>query len=197
MFPILALRNATDIRCRNTEACGQCALRDTARRIEGTDFECLGFRNLGIAILLALSHSAFFSSIARIVGDCTKKEMCRVTAEPVVAVVADKQAVRNRPVRQFPRHAVGLYHFGSREPKSTVSCRSCRYPRPTLIGCTDIYLRPETLCCIWADVVSAAALTKTVGDCILRHVRTPFQFWPGTGRSQRRRAVSFLGDMIP
>lgn len=64
------------------------------------------FRVATRAATVARSHTPFSGSICHVFRMCSFKEMTRVSAGWIVAVVANLLLWRKRAVRQFPRHAV-------------------------------------------------------------------------------------------
>ena len=77
--------------------------------------------------------------VSKVLALSSKKQVVGPDARWGVAVVADVQAIRNRPVRHLPRHTVGG-GLGSRvpDPKYPVAaCGSLGGPQPARVGLVD------------------------------------------------------------
>lgn len=101
-----------------------------------------------LSSLFTARESALRIAVGHVVFMRPKEQMSRIAAWRVIAVMTDKQTVRNRPIGKFPGYSVGVkgscasstlanHSVTSGEP------RGC--PWPALIRPSNVHLGPEAL----------------------------------------------------
>lgn len=105
--------------------------------------DCLS--QLCSTLTLAFCLPVFCHHIRRIIGMCSKEKMVWITTLRLVALVANKNAIWNRPIRQSPRNTVRHVFFPISEnsiKRFTNVCAS--FPHPTFIWRTFGDLLPKS-----------------------------------------------------
>jgi len=100
-----------------------------ARSVSGADLFHLGL--IEFPVVSALAGAALCRHVSHVVRVSAEKQMCRVTARRVVALVQDKKAVRNGATSKEPRKPVGqpaTFNFSSQV--SVAVTVFAVYPRP-------------------------------------------------------------------
>jgi hypothetical protein len=97
----------------------------------------LVWRQFGSAVAKLDGH------VAEIVGMCANKQVSRIAARPVVAVVTNEHAGRDNAVRQLPRYAVRAELFAARLYRAVAGAAIAAKPRPTLVFPAHVNAIPE------------------------------------------------------
>lgn len=132
----------------NTIHFRQCSLAVATCRVFLAYLLDLGYRELGVAMRLSVAVivASLRDHVMHIVCGCTDKQMCRINASRVIAPMADKQAIWNRPIMQFPAKSMGKKILIAPYAKMPIALYEfCRLPLPAFIGAAFIDLAPKTL----------------------------------------------------
>lgn len=100
MFPMFPITNQRHTGWADLEPCRHCA-SGTRIRSYFSDLICRQLRS---------TATAFYRHVAHVVGVCAEKQVGWINTTRIVssrAVVADAEAMRNRPVCDFPCDAMG------------------------------------------------------------------------------------------
>jgi hypothetical protein len=95
-----------------------------------------------LRVAISGRRATLYAHVAHVVGVCAQKEMRRIHAGSVVAVMENHDAIRNRSVRESPRHAMRTFEL-STDLDGAISASSRGNPNPALIGLIDFC--PEAL----------------------------------------------------
>jgi len=151
MHPSFVVNDHVDSSLANAVLGCQCSLTNVANGIFCPDFSYLLFGKPRTSILFAakprLSQPAFFERVSYIVGLGSQKQMRRITAETIIAMMTNTNVCWKGTLGNDPSNAVGHSHLARSTMKSkptvTVRKTTC-HPRPTFFGLADAYLTPKT-----------------------------------------------------
>ena len=87
--------------------------------------------------------SSFVYHVSHIIFWCTKKEMRRVTAFPVITFMTNKISFWNVAIRQYPGHSMSVNTTTKPKYSSSGRIDTC-FPFPTFLLRQNIYLIPKS-----------------------------------------------------
>lgn len=119
--------------------------RYDAGLIQAPDLHNLFFGKFGIQMILApkTAPAMLAALIVIIVRACAQKQMSRVAARWIVALVEYAKSVRYITVGQCPRDTMGKMLFTTETNRSISTVISTFRPRPTIVGTALINTRPK------------------------------------------------------
>jgi len=131
---------------------------------------------LRIAVLLAYRHSSLSVSILQILFLSSKKQVRRIAARWVVALVTNMQSFWNWTVSQFVRNTRRGSRFSFYEPASSIIVCLGFLPRPTTRPSSNLDLGPKSF--FNGESLRTAPSTFS-SEFSSFNVRFPCPFWHG------------------
>jgi hypothetical protein len=153
-----------------SELLGDCLISPEARNVPRAH----GSNNIvsqfsGVVKLASLgwvwewAHSVFGHGVMRVIRFSSKEQVCGIDTQTVVALVADTQRGRRRPIGQFPRNAMRQFLSIIGCPAHTVASDvALGGPRPAIVGIGGLSnLLPEAIC-QWSYAGFVGALVRAI-----------------------------------
>lgn len=144
MFPTYTANDVTDDALRDFVPRSNFALSYAILSQLQNRFD-LRIGELCVAMLLPNRHPAFLHRVIQIVLGCADKQMGRIAAWPMVAVVTNVQAFWNWSVSQFIRYAVRSRETTVVKSKHAIDVLLGSFPRPAFVWFTDLNLAPKSI----------------------------------------------------
>lgn len=109
MLPFSSVYNVLNYRLGYSKELSKLRVGYNKRCMQLTNSQNFFFRQLGVFVLFSLQwiKSAFCNTISHVFELCSDKQMLRVTAARIIAVMADVLAYRNGSVCKLPRFSMG------------------------------------------------------------------------------------------
>jgi hypothetical protein len=164
MAPRMALQDMEDRCLSNAIPLCKCILRNGASRIEAADFTHIivrqrrstmpftnrsSIRHTVCPVIIARLGSAFHSCITNVISESAEEEVIGTNAARRITVVADKQTIRDRAMRQHPRDAMGKKTAARQSERSIADSGPFR-PQPAGFG--FVHLRPKAINVFWGKM---------------------------------------------
>lgn len=150
MLPRVAVHDVGNCHDMNTVFVGKNLVRWMVGSVSGANIKHLLRGQCGVVMVLAgntvrVVFSALSVHVMNVIGLCSQKQMVRTHACRYVAMVANKHALGNRAVVQFPRYSMGAQRSASTSSgidNTVAEVASGSRPQPAGISFLDIL--PET-----------------------------------------------------
>ena len=144
MFPLFAVHNLIDCRTANAVHSAKFSLSVASGGVSDADLDRMGVRQLGLSASLAARLAPLFVPVVGIVGAGAKKEVGRINAKSIIAVMQDTDAVGNRADAEFIGDTM-RGHGSAMQAKLAVPISAARSrPRPALANVDNDNLVPKT-----------------------------------------------------
>lgn len=197
MSPISSLENRVDSVLTYAEFARQSCLASAYRQISMKNFFHLLCCEFGCTPAFAICMSLFHKHIMVVFSESPKKQVVRVHARRIIAMVTNALSIRNRAIVQLPREAMGGYHpMLSRLLQPTIAFNNRTSPQPTSLSLLN--LCPKTLFTAWSTSLAHACMTAKsawviyTGKKIFAAVFT--YLW---GATSKMRHWTDLSDLLP
>lgn len=130
----------------------------------------MSFLLFGRGVRFALTTALLGRHIFHVVSLRTQKQMARVNARGIVALMKNMQSVKDRAIVQFPTKVTCKPSLVT-NAKTGAPFSAATRPFPTIIKAALVYLLPETFSIVFLGIMAVNKTHRLAFNSILRSIR--------------------------